>query len=125
MRFVVRKRETAVAALTLSADAAAAWISKWQKTARGGLWIVSEPNGLTLRSIVLDRWLIKITWDAHQITVSQHGGIFVYEFRGFDTALVFLDALLLHHVIVHEERFGRRQLPTPAFILSREEHEVT
>lgn len=125
MRFVVRKRETAVAVLTLSADAAAAWINKWQKTARGGLWVVSEPNGLTLRSIVLDRWLIKITWDAHQITVSQHGGIFIYEFLGFDTALVFLDALLLHHVIVHEERFGRRELAMAASILSHGEHKVT
>jgi hypothetical protein len=91
------------ATLKLRTEAVAAWVSKWHETTSGDFWATIKANELDLYSVSKKEWLATVAWSSEKIVVTEREGSSLHRFSGMKPALMFLDAVLQHYVIVNLE----------------------
>ncbi len=74
------------------------WLTKQQDLASHLVLIVIEADGLMIHAAARGEWLASLDWSGERIVVLElQNTSSPYEFRACNSALSFLDALLLHH----------------------------
>ncbi len=93
------------------------WLTNQQALASHLILIVIDSNCLIIHKAAEGEWLARLDWSGERIIVLEPENITSpYEFRAFNSALSFLDALLLHHFIKTSETRVKSaaQAPSPA-----------
>jgi hypothetical protein len=96
-----RETPPTFAALKLRTEAVAAWVNRWHETTSGDFWAAIKPNELALYSVLKKESLATIAWNGEKIIVTEREGSSMHRFCGMKSALMFLDAILQHYVIVN------------------------
>ena len=74
------------------------WLTKEQCLKYNLILVAIDNDRLTIHEAAGGEWLASLNWSGKWIIVEEPKNItFPYEFREFNNALSFLDALLLHH----------------------------
>ncbi len=94
------------------------WLEK-QKYLASNLILIAIDNDCLIVHAAKGEWLASLDWSGKQITVIEPENVVSpYAFRAFNSALSFLDALLLHHFIktseTRVESVARAPLPALA-----------
>jgi len=85
-------------------DQVECWLTKQQESSSYLIAIVTDTNRIIIHEAFTGEWLARLDWSEERIFVIEQENIMSpYEFRTFNSALSFLDALLLHHFIKTSE----------------------
>lgn len=80
------------------------WLTKQQDLASHLILVVIDIDRLIIHEAADGKWLARLDWSEEQIVVSEPENIMLpYKFKVFNSALSFLDALLLHYFIKTSE----------------------
>ncbi len=76
------------------------WLAKQQENSSYLVATVSETNRIIIHEAFTGKWLARLDWSGEKILVIEpENAMSSYEFRTFNSALRFLDGLLLHYFI--------------------------
>jgi hypothetical protein len=90
-------------AMKLRTEAVAAWVRKWHEATSGDFLAAIKANELGLYSVLKKEWLATVAWNSEKIVVTEREGSSSHRFSGMKSALMFLDAVLQHYIIVNSE----------------------
>jgi len=93
------------------------WLTKQQYLASHLILVVIDSDWLIIHESANGEWLARLDWSGEKIIVVEPENIMSpYAFRAFNSALSFLDALLLHHFIKTSETRVKSaaRAPSPA-----------
>ncbi len=76
------------------------WLTKQQDNSPYLVAIVTDTDKVIIHKAFTGEWLARLDWSGERIVVIEPGNIMSpYEFGTFNSALSFLDALLLHRFV--------------------------
>jgi hypothetical protein len=97
-------------------DQVECWLVKQQENSSYLIATVIDTNRFIIHKNFTGEWLARLDWSGEKIIVVEPENVMSpYEFRTFNSAFRFLDALLLHHFIkTSETPVKSNVLATPA-----------
>lgn len=81
-------------------EQASAWIAKWQSRAPHLVLATLSGNSMTVHAVPSGMRMFALDWDNEEVTVNEAGSSEDdYRFREVQSALIFLDAVLVSYLV--------------------------